>query len=97
MFIEREKKSSKMRSFIKDYNNLYNEVLRMNDEGVIVLQDDENKWGKKLRLYFNEKSGIPDGVQVTRNSIYQPNYRFRINDINSDKQKEFVDKYEQIE
>jgi hypothetical protein len=81
VFIEAEGKPSRIQSFIDDYNNQYNEMLRMDDDGLIVLQDDANKWGLELRLYFNDKSGIPDGVRVTRNSVYRPEYKFRINDI----------------
>lgn len=81
IFIEAEGKPSRIRNFIDDYNNRYNEALQMMDDGLIVLQDDANKWGLELRLYFNDKSGIPDEVKVTRNSVYRPEYKFRINDI----------------
>ena len=53
----------------------------MTDSGLIALNEDANKWRLELRLYFNDKSGISDEIQVTRNSVYRPEYRFRINDV----------------
>ena len=82
VFIEGEGKPSRISSFIVDYNNRYNETLQMENDGLIVLQSDANKWGLELRLYFNDKSGIPAEVQVTHNTVYRPEYKFRINDIN---------------
>lgn len=81
IFIEAEGKKSKILEFVNDYNARYQENLRITDEGLIVLQDNANKWGLELRLYFNDKSGVPDEVQVTRNSVYRPEYSFRINDV----------------
>lgn len=81
IFIEAEGRRSKILKFVNDYNNQYQENLRMTDSGLIVLKEDANKWGLELRLYFNDKSGIPDEIQVTRNSVYRPEYRFRINDV----------------
>ncbi|MCI9565987.1 MAG: hypothetical protein HFG30_08310 [Eubacterium sp.] len=81
IFIEAEGRPSNILKFVNDYNNRYQENLRMEDNGLIVLQDNANKWGLELRLYFNDKSGMPDEVQVTRNSAYRSEYGFRINDV----------------
>lgn len=81
VFIEAEGKPNKIRNFVDDYNRKYNENLDMYDDGLIVLQEDADKWGLELRLYFDDASGISAGVQVTKNTVYRSEYSFRINDV----------------
>lgn len=81
VFIEAEGRRSRIESFLREYNEKYNESLQIPHDGLIVLQDNANKWGLELRMYFNDKSGIPKGINVTKNSVYRPEYRFRINDV----------------
>lgn len=89
VFIEAEGKPSHIRKFIDDYNRKYGENLQMMDEGLIVLQEDANKWWLELRIYFNDKAGMPDDVKVTKNTVYRPEYRYRIN--NNDIIRELFD------
>lgn len=81
VFIEAEGKPKKIEKFIDNYNAEYNHNINESEDGIIVLQDDANKWGLELRMYFNDKSGIPSGVSVTKTKGYRGEYSYRINDI----------------
>ena len=81
VFIEAEGKPSVIEKFIRAYNDEYGHCIDEDEEGIIVLQDDANKWGLELRMYFNDKSGIPSAVNVTRTKGYRGEYSYRINDI----------------
>ena len=52
-FIEAEAKPSTMHNFVNDYNERYNENLSFQDDGMIILKEDANKWGLELRSYCN--------------------------------------------
>lgn len=80
IFIEAEGKPSRIKNFVREYNEKYNESLLLTDDGLIILQDDANKWGLELRLYLNDASGIPNEVKVTKNTVYRSEYKYRIND-----------------
>lgn len=81
VFIEAEGKPSVIESFINDYNYRYGHHIDEHEEGIIVLQKNANKWGLELRMYFNDKSGIPSTIHVTKTRGYRGEYSFRINDI----------------
>ena len=49
-FIEAEAIPRRMKRFLRDYNACYGEALCLDDDGLIVLQEDANKWGLELRL-----------------------------------------------
>lgn len=80
VFIEAEAKPGRMSNFMSDYNARYSPVVNRLTDGIIILQEDANKWGLELRIYFYDKTGIPAGVQVTHNAQYRDNYSYRIND-----------------
>lgn len=82
VFIEVEGKPSDIKRFISEYNVKYGGDLDKHEDGIIILKDDANKWGIELRMYFNDKTGIPSGVNVTKNRVYRSEYFFRINDVN---------------
>lgn len=82
VFIEAEGKPSVIRNFIKRYNSNYGHHINENEDGIIVLQEDANKWGLELRMYFDDKSGVPKEINVTKTKGYRGEYSFRINDIN---------------
>ena len=80
-FIEAEAKPSRMRSFVDKYNSIYNETLSFYDDGMIILQDDANKWGLELRLYVSTRP--PQNVYqlgFTHNDAYRENFSYRLND-----------------
>ena len=82
-FIEAEAKPSRMRNFINEYNQTYNENLTLQDYGLIVLQEDANKWGLELRLYVSNRP--PANVYqlgFKHNNTYRDNFSFRLNDKN---------------
>lgn len=46
-----------MRRYLNEYNEKYNEDLTFQNDGLIILQEDANKWGLELRLYvYNRPS-----------------------------------------
>lgn len=81
VFIEAEAKQSKIEKFIEEYNSKYSRNLSMSDDGIIVLKNNADKWGLELRCYFNDRTEFPEGVKVTLNKVYRPEYSFRFNDV----------------
>ncbi len=81
VFIEAEGKPSVIFKFIDHYNSNYGHCIDESEDGIIVLQKDANKWGLELRMYFNDKSGVPAGIHVTKTKGYRGDYSYRINDI----------------
>lgn len=79
VFIEVEARPSRLKSFYAEYNSLYTPSIGNDTDGVIVLDEDANKWGLELRLYMNEK---PSFIHVTKNTVYRGEYSYRINDVN---------------
>ena len=80
-FIEAEAKPSRMRSFVNKYNYDYYEHLTLQDNGMIILQEDANKWGLELRLYvYNRPPEHIYQLGFTYNDSYRDNFSYRIND-----------------
>lgn len=77
VFIEAEGRPSRLNSFYAEYNAKYSPAISNATRGIIVLEEDANKWGLELRLYLNHK---PDFVQVTKTVTYRNDYPYRIND-----------------
>lgn len=80
VFIEAEARPSSMRNFIDKYNSSYGETLSINDDGIILLQEDANKWGLELRLYVTNCP--PANVKClgfTHNEAYRNNFSYRLN------------------
>ena len=79
-FIEAEGKMSSINNFIDRYNSTFGTELRSNDDGIILLQDDANKWGLELRLYV--RSCPPINVKrlgFTYNDAYRNDFTYRLN------------------
>ena len=79
-FIEAEGKAETIDAFIFNYNNKFGATLSSNDDGIILLQDDANKWGLELRLYV--RSCPPDDVKnlgFTHNNAYRNDFSYRLN------------------
>lgn len=47
-------------------------------DGIIVLEEDANKWGLELRLYLHHS---PACIHATKNRAYRNDYEYRINDV----------------
>ena len=81
VFIEAEAKPGRMRNFIDDYNLTYNEHLSINDDGIILLQEDANKWGLELRLYVRTCPPLEvKELGFTHNDAYRNDFSYRLND-----------------
>ena len=79
-FIEAEGKMSSINNFIDRYNSAFGTTLRSNDDGIILLQDDANKWGLELRLYV--RSCPPINVKrlgFSHNDAYRNDFTYRLN------------------
>lgn len=79
-FIEAEAKKDRMMNFIQNYNASYSSAITLSSNGVILLQDDANKWGLELRVYV--RSCPPATVKslgFTHNNAYRDNYSYRLN------------------
>ena len=81
IFIEAEAKKKRMEKFIYDYNETYNQSVSLNDDGICILNDEVDKWGLELRIYFNDKTQLPDFWirKMYRNTVYHSEqYSYRI-------------------
>ncbi|WP_440586986.1 hypothetical protein [Wujia sp.] len=78
VFIEAEGRPSRLANFYAEYNAIYSPIINGNTDGIIVLDEDANKWGLELRLYLHF---CPSGIQVTRNRVYRKEFEYRINDV----------------
>lgn len=78
VFIEAEGRPSRLANFYVDYNAMYSPTINGNTDGIIVLEEDANKWGLELRLYLHF---YPNCIQATRNRVYRKEYEYRINDV----------------
>ena len=80
-FIEAEAKPSHMTKFIDTYNCKYGASLSLSDEGIILLQDDANKWGLELRLYVRTCPPLRvKALGFTHNDAYRDDFSYRLND-----------------
>ncbi len=78
VFIEAEAKPSRLKSFYTEYNSMYSPTINDSTDGIIVLEEDANKWGLELRLYLHN---CPSFIQTTKNKVYRSEYSYRINDV----------------
>ncbi|MFQ7765659.1 MAG: hypothetical protein ACLRHP_01670, partial [Blautia sp.] len=78
VFIEAEGKPSRLKKFYTEYNEMYSPSINNNTNGIIVLEEDANKWGLELRLYLHYN---PSFIKATRNKVYRGEYGYRINDV----------------
>ena len=77
VFIEVEGRPQNLSEFYRDYNSRYSPSVNDSTDGIIVLENDANKWGLEYRLYLHDK---PNFINVTRNTVYRSEYSYRIND-----------------
>ena len=79
VFIEAEARPARLKSFYSEYNSKYRPSIGDFTDGIIVLEEDANKWGLELRLYLHER---PTCINTTKNKAYRNEYPYRINDVN---------------
>ena len=79
-FIEAEGRPQRIRNFVIGYNTSHNEFITEQSEGIILLDENSNKWGLELRLYVTETPPPTLLRMFTRNTVYRSEYRFRLND-----------------
>lgn len=79
-FIEAEGRVDDIDNFIAGYNCSHSEQIGLYSDGIRVLKDDANKWGLELRLYVPEIP--PESLKdaFTKNTVYRPEYKYRLND-----------------
>jgi len=77
VFIEAEGKPSRLSRFFEEYNSKFSPSINGNTNGIIMLEEEANKWGLELRLYLHSK---PEFMETTVNTVYRSEYSFRIND-----------------
>lgn len=78
VFIEAEGRPSRLKNFYGEYNSRYSPSINDFTDGIIVLDEDANKWGLELRLYLHDN---PSCIRTTHNTVYRNEYAYRINDI----------------
>lgn len=79
-FIEAEAKPVPMNTFIGEYNRTHIPAITINSKGIIVLQDDANKWALELRLYVPIAPPANIAHLFGRNRVYKTEYSYRLND-----------------
>lgn len=79
-FIEAEAKPVTMNTFIGEYNRTHTPTITINSEGIIVLQEDANKWALELRLYVPIAPPADIAHLFGRNRVYKTEYSYRLND-----------------
>lgn len=79
-FIEAEGRPQRIRNFVIEYNTSHKEFITSQSEGIILLDENANKWGLELRLYVTETPPTALLRMFTRNTVYRSEYRFRLND-----------------
>ena len=79
-FIEAEAKPGTMAKFINDYNQTHTPAIKLYSEGIIVLQEDANKWALELRLYVPVAPPAAIAHLFGKNRVYKAEYLYRLND-----------------
>ena len=81
VLIEVEGKQSTINNFIAEYNKTHTPISSTSN-GIVLLQDDADKWGLEERVYLQSKTGIPDELKkrARKNDAYKADYPFRISD-----------------
>lgn len=79
-FIEAEAKLARMNTFINRYNEENRIPINNNSEGIIILQDNANKYGLELRLYVPIEPPKTISQLFSRTKGYRGEYPYRLND-----------------
>lgn len=80
-FIEIEGRPVSIEKVLQEYKKV--KGLEQSDlltDGVIRLAEDANKFGIEYRIYLKHKNEIPEEINdvLTRNTVYRPEYKYRI-------------------
>ncbi len=75
--LEAEGKRERLRSFFNEYGNITGEPLTFNTDGIVLLQDDADKWGLELRIYISDITNFPQeySAYLTSNTRFEAKYK----------------------
>lgn len=81
-FIEAEATPQRMKNFIREYNRKYNDTVTLyGTDGILLLQEDANKWGLELRLYVQNRPPVAVySLGFAPNDTYRSGYSYRLSE-----------------
>lgn len=74
---EAEAKSERLDIFFTQYQDITNEQLTYDTDGIVRLQDDADKWGLELRIYISDDEDFPHEYSnyLTSNTRFEHQYQ----------------------
>lgn len=57
--IEAEARQSRLESFFNQYRRITGESINGDTDGIVLLQNDADKWGLELRIYMSNADNFP--------------------------------------
>lgn len=83
--LEAEGKRERLQRFIAEYNNITGIDIDSHTDGIVLLQDDADKRGPELRVYFSDITNFPRKYSsyLRSNTIPENNYRHFVKRINN--------------
>ena len=75
--IEAEGKKNSLSKFFVDYQNITGINLTFNTDGIVLLDDDANKWSLELRIYISDVTNFPTQYKnlLTTNTRFEEKYK----------------------
>ncbi len=75
--LEAEAKEDRLRRFFSEYRRITGEPLTDRTDGIVVLQDDADKWGLELRIYISDITDFPEEYRryLTSNTRFEEKYQ----------------------
>lgn len=75
--LEAEGKRERLLRFFEEYGRITSEPLDFDTDGVVLLQDDADKWGLELRIYISDTADFPQEytAYLTKNTRFEEKYK----------------------
>ena len=75
--LEAEGKRRRLHRFFEDYRKITGERLDFDTDGIVLLQEDADKWGLELRIYISDITNFPQEytAYLTSNTRFEEKYR----------------------
>ena len=75
--LEAEGKRERLHRFFEDYRKITCERLDFDTDGIVLLQDDADKWGLELRIYISDITNFPQEytAYLTSNTRFEEKYQ----------------------
>jgi hypothetical protein len=75
--LEVEAKRERLVRFFADYRKMTGQRLDFHTDGVVLLQDDADKWGLELRIYISDIANFPQEYDryLTSNTRFEKKYQ----------------------